>query len=85
MADTATNQESPTVDGITAEEVLGMMSRLQQRNRHPPALLVMSVEARAEIRALGEQQVQRYREMEAMLKERREAGNQRAFFIECPR
>jgi hypothetical protein len=78
----STTQNNPTVEGITAVEVLGMMARLHQRSGHPPALLCMSVEAREEIRRLGEKQVAMYREAETELLRAREAGNPRAFFVE---
>lgn len=70
------------IDDITALDVLGMMVRKSRDASIPPCLLCMSDEARAEIRALGSELVEKYKQAEANMKQLRDAGNPRAFFIE---
>lgn len=69
------------VEDITALDVLGMMVR-RTKPGISPCLLVMSNEARAEIRAMGSEWVDKYKRSETEMKTAREAGNPRAFFIE---
>jgi hypothetical protein len=66
---------------ITAIDVLGMMAHKARSKDIPPCLLCMSDEARAEVRALGCKALEDYRSFEESLKNMRNDGNPRAFFI----
>lgn len=69
------------IEDITALDVLGMMVHKAQSQGIPPCLLCMSDEARAKVRALGSKTLEDYRSFEQSLKNMREDGNPRAFFI----